>query len=84
MSSQCQIPCVVFSVCGDCDNVTRLECKCSLSALAGVKGSVGAGIQTSGPTGVLKNNGTSLRGDGEEGEVRLMWFMCFLQVIFLN
>lgn len=69
---------------GDSDNVTGSECNRSLSALARVKGSVGAGMQTSGHIGLLKNNGAFLRGDGEEGEVRLMWLMCFLQVIYLN
>ena len=64
--------------------VIRSEFKRSLSALAGVKGSVGAGTQTSWPIGLLKSNGTFLRGGGEEAEVRLMWLTCFLQVIYLN
>lgn len=54
-------------MCGDSDNVTRSECKCSLSALAGVKFSVGAGIQTSGPIGLLENNGTFFEGRWRRG-----------------
>lgn len=54
-------------MCGGSDNVTRSECKCSLSALAGVKVSVGAGIQTSGPIGLLENNGTSFEGRRRRG-----------------